>query len=200
MRLENVIRISGAGGRRFECVEVHEIGLRVSDLDHVDQQPAMIRRLLEVEHPVADYQITVPFELLRQAERTKRIFSLVLGSIAGISLLVGGIGIMNIMLATVTERTREIGLRRALGAKRRQVVLQFVVETVLLSVSGGILGLGLGLLIPELVQWAAGMKTIVTFESLVLALGISVALGIVFGLYPARRAAQMDPVEALRHA
>jgi putative ABC transport system permease protein len=200
MRLENVIRISGAGGRRFECVEVHEIGLRVSDLDHVDQQAAMIRRLLEVEHPVADYQITVPFELLRQAERTKRIFSLVLGSIAGISLLVGGIGIMNIMLATVTERTREIGLRRALGAKRRQVVLQFVVETVLLSVSGGILGLGLGLLIPELVQWAAGMKTIVTFESLVLALGISVALGIVFGLYPARRAAQMDPVEALRHA
>ena len=133
-------------------------------------------------------------------ERTKSIFAWVLGSIAGISLLVGGIGIMNIMLATVTERTREIGIRRALGAKRWHVVLQFVVETVLLSVCGGILGLGLGLAIPAIVEWAAGMKNIVTIQSMVLALGISVVVGVVFGLYPARRAARMDPIEALRYA
>jgi putative ABC transport system permease protein len=200
MRLENVARIVGAGGRRYECVEVHEIGLRVQGLERIDQQASMLRRLIAEGHPIVDYEIKVPFEELRTMERTKSVFSWVLGSIAGISLLVGGIGIMNIMLATVTERTREIGIRRALGAKRWHVVLQFVVETVLLSLCGGILGLGLGLAIPAIVEWAAGMKTIVTIQSMVLALGISVVVGIVFGLYPARRAARMDPIEALRHA
>jgi putative ABC transport system permease protein len=199
MRLENVQRITGAGGRRYECVEIHEIGLRVQDLERIDQQAAMLRRLIAEGHPVVDYEIRVPFEELRTMERTKSIFSWVLGSIAGISLLVGGIGIMNIMLATVTERTREIGIRRALGAQRWHVVLQFVVETVVLSVCGGILGLGLGLAIPVIVEWAAGMKTIVTIQSMVLALGISVVVGVVFGLYPARRAARMDPIEALRY-
>jgi putative ABC transport system permease protein len=200
MRLENVARITGGGGRRYECVEVHEIGLRVQGLERIDQQAAMLRRLIAEAHPIVDYEIRVPFEELRTMERTKSIFAWVLGSIAGISLLVGGIGIMNIMLATVTERTREIGIRRALGAKRWHVVLQFVVETVLLSVCGGILGLGLGLAIPAIVEWAAGMKTIVTIQSMVLALGISVVVGVVFGLYPARRAARMDPIEALRYA
>ena len=199
-RLENVIRITGAGGKRYEVVELHQIGLRMRNLEDIDQQAAMLRRLLALEHPKQDFEIVVPYELLTQSEHTKRVFSWVLGSIAGISLLVGGIGIMNIMLATVTERTREIGIRRALGAKRWHVQLQFLVETIALSLSGGVLGLGLGLAIPALVERAAGMKTIVTGQSLLLALGISVVVGIVFGLYPARRAARMDPIEALRYA
>ena len=122
-----------------------------------------------------------------------------LGSIASISLLVGGIGIMNVMLATVTERTREIGIRRALGAKRRHIVTQFLVETVVLSVGGGILGVALGLLIPSLVENFADMRTIVTPSAPLLAFAISAGIGVVFGLYPAWRAAMMDPVEALRH-
>src|SRR5262245_6178364 len=199
-RLENVIRIAGAGGRRYEVVELHQIGLRLRDTSEVEQQAAMLRRLLAMEHKQADYEIDVPYEALNQSEHAKRVFSWVLGSIAGISLLVGGIGIMNIMLATVTERTREIGIRRALGAKRWHVQLQFLVETIVLSLSGGVLGLALGLAIPRVVEELAGMKTIVTGQSLALALGISVVVGIVFGLYPARRAALMDPIEALRYA
>ena len=181
-------------------VELHQIGLRVENLDQIEQQAAMLKRLLAIEHPKVDYEIVVPYELLNQSERTKRVFSWVLGSIAGISLLVGGIGIMNIMLATVTERTREIGIRRALGAKRWHVQLQFLVETIVLSLCGGVLGLGLGLAIPAVVERVAGMKTIVTGQSLMLALGVSVVVGIVFGLYPARRASRMDPIEALRYA
>ena len=122
-----------------------------------------------------------------------------LGSIAAISLLVGGIGIMNIMLATVTERTREIGIRRALGARRRDIITQFLVESVMLSGAGGVFGVALGIAIPLVVTWAAGMKTIITFWSPLLAFSISALVGVVFGLYPALRAAQMDPVEALRH-
>jgi putative ABC transport system permease protein len=200
LRLENIIRIVGAGGRRYEYVELHQIGMRASDTAQIEQQAAMLRRLLALEHPRPDYEVVVPYELLQKSERTKQVFRWVLGSIAGISLLVGGIGIMNIMLATVTERTREIGIRRALGAKRWHVLLQFLVETVVLSASGGCLGLALGLAIPALVEWASDMKTIVTAQSLFLALGISVVVGLVFGLYPARRAAMMDPIEALRYA
>jgi putative ABC transport system permease protein len=141
----------------------------------------------------------VPLELLRQKERTKKIFNIVLGSIAAISLVVGGIGIMNIMLATVTERTREIGIRRALGARRRDIIIQFLVETVILSGAGGILGVAFGILVPLIVTHFAGMKTIVTLWSPVLAFTISALVGVVFGIYPALRAAKMDPVEALRH-
>ncbi|MFA6243665.1 MAG: FtsX-like permease family protein, partial [Candidatus Hydrogenedentales bacterium] len=113
--------------------------------------------------------------------------------------LVGGIGIMNIMLATVTERTREIGIRRALGAKKRDIVLQFVIETVLLSATGGIIGVILGLAIPLVITYFADLKTIVTFWSPILAFSISALVGVIFGIYPAMRAANMDPVEALRH-
>ena len=138
-------------------------------------------------------------ELLNRAEETKRIFNIVLGSIAAISLLVGGIGIMNIMLASVTERTREIGVRRALGAKRGDVTTQFLVETVILSGMGGLIGVVLGLVIPFLVSVFTEMVTIVTIWSPIIAFSISAAVGIVFGIYPATRAAKMDPVEALRH-
>jgi putative ABC transport system permease protein len=123
----------------------------------------------------------------------------VLGSIAAISLLVGGIGIMNIMLATVSERTREIGIRRALGARKRDIITQFLSETLLLTLTGGLLGMILGSLIPSLVTYFGRMPTIITPASLVLAFGVSAAVGITFGLYPAYRAANMDPIESLRH-
>jgi putative ABC transport system permease protein len=144
--------------------------------------------------------IIVPYELLLEAQRTARQFSIILGTIAGISLLVGGIGIMNIMLATVTERTREIGIRRALGAKRRDITQQFLIETVVLSGVGGILGVLLGVTIPQIIiYFIPEQKAIVTAYSVLLAFCISVGIGILFGLYPARRAALMDPIEALRH-
>ncbi|MHC4529115.1 MAG: ABC transporter permease, partial [Planctomycetota bacterium] len=145
------------------------------------------------------YRIVVPLELLLQAARTKRIFNIVLGSIAAISLLVGGIGIMNIMLASVSERTREIGVRRALGAKKRDIIAQFLTETVLLTLMGGFLGITLGVVIPYVVTRFAAMPTVVTAGSLVLAFGISASVGVIFGLYPAWRAANMDPIESLRH-
>jgi putative ABC transport system permease protein len=141
----------------------------------------------------------VPLDLLKRAERTKQIFNVVLGSIAAISLLVGGIGIMNIMLASVTERTREIGIRRALGANRHDIIAQFLIETVILAGTGGLIGVAIGITVPYLVTRFAEMKTIVTFWSPLVAFGISALVGIVFGIYPALRAARMDPVEALRH-
>jgi putative ABC transport system permease protein len=165
----------------------------------VEQSAQSIEAVLDRFHKEKDYQMTVPLELLRRARETERIFNIVLGSIAAISLLVGGIGIMNIMLASITERTREIGIRRALGAKRRDIVTQFLVETVVLSASGGVLGIAFGVGIPFMVTYFAEMKTVVTWWSLVLAFGISAAIGIIFGLYPANRAANMDPIEALRH-
>ena len=174
-----------AGGYSRERVELHEL---VAEIDAV-----------ETSHPKQDYEIIVPLELLRQAEETKRIFNIVLGSIAGISLIVGGIGIMNIMLATVTERTREIGIRRALGARKQQIVTQFLVETILLSVMGCRVGVMLGVALPVAVEHFAEMKTIVTLPSVVLAFLISALVGVVFGVYPARRAADLDPIEALRH-
>ena len=141
----------------------------------------------------------MPLELLKRAERTKQIFNIVLGSIAAISLLVGGIGIMNIMLASVTERTREIGIRRAMGAKRRDIIIQFLVETVMLSGAGGLIGVVLGIAIPYVVTYFSAMVTIVTFWSPLIAFTISALVGVIFGIYPAVRAANMDPVEALRH-
>jgi putative ABC transport system permease protein len=174
--------------------------VQAQDIDQVQPLEPVIRHTLDMEHgDEQDYQVIVPLRLLEQARRTKRIFSITLGAIAAISLLVGGIGIMNISLATVVERTREIGIRRAMGAKRRHIVFQFLVETVLLSLVGGLMGIGLGIVVPHLVERFAGMTTIVTPWSLGLAFGISVATGIVFGIYPAYRAAHMNPIEALRH-
>jgi putative ABC transport system permease protein len=158
-----------------------------------------VRSTLQHYHKEPDFEITVPLELLRQAEQTKRIFNIVLGSIAAISLLVGGIGIMNIMLASVTERTREIGIRRALGATRADIVLQFLTEALLLSLAGGAIGVALGISVPAIVSHFAGLVTIVKMDSLILAFTISVLIGMIFGIYPAFRAAALSPIEALRH-
>ena len=188
-----------SGSREMERVELHQLTLRVKDQEMVEHSARSVAHVLERFHKKKDYDIIVPLELLRRARETKRIFNIVLGSIAAISLLVGGIGIMNIMLASITERTREIGIRRALGAKKHDIVMQFLVETVVLSASGGTLGVIFGVIIPYLVTHFFDMKTLITMWSLGLAFGISAAIGIIFGLYPANRAANMDPIEALRH-
>jgi len=188
-----------SGSFSFERIELHELVVHVKGLEDVLPATRIIRQILKQGHKKEDYQIIVPLKLLEQARRTKRIFSVVLGSIAAISLLVGGIGIMNITLATVMERTREIGIRRAMGAKRRHIVEQFLTETVLLSLLGGILGIVLGILAPYFVSRFAKMATIVTPWSLILAFGISALVGIIFGIYPAYHAANLDPIEALRH-
>ena len=198
-RFGEILMKNSSGSRAAERVELHEATIKVKSQEHVVESSLIIADLLKRFHKKKDYELVVPLELLRQAERTKRIFSVVLGAIAAISLIVGGIGIMNIMLASVTERTREIGIRRALGAKRRDIVLQFLIETVLLSGVGGVMGVALGLAIPFFITYFAEMKTIVTFWSPLIAFSISGLVGVVFGIYPALRAADMDPVEALRH-
>lgn len=198
-RYGEVLSKQRSGSFEAERVELHEVTVKVARSDQVVAVADAIKTLLKRHHKKRDYDVVVPLELLRRAERTKQIFNIVLGSIAAISLLVGGIGIMNIMLATVTERTREIGIRRALGATRRDIVTQFLVEAVLLSGAGGVFGVVLGIAVPLVVTWFAGMKTIITFWSPLIAFTISALVGIAFGLYPAMRAAEMDPVEALRH-
>jgi len=188
-----------SGSRTRELVELHQIIVQVDNSDNVEPTAAAIERMLDRFHKKKDFLVSVPLALLRQAEATKRTFNIVLGSIACISLLVGGIGIMNIMLASVTERTREIGIRRAIGAKRRQIIVQFLIETVVLSTIGGILGIGIGVLIPLIITYFSGMPTVITMASILLPLFISVSIGIIFGLYPAARAANVDPIVALRH-
>jgi len=188
-----------SGSFEREKVELHQIIVQTDETEHVEPTAAGIERMLERFHKKKDYIVSVPLALLKQAEATKRTFNVVLGSIAGISLLVGGIGIMNIMLASVTERTREIGIRRAIGAKRRQIISQFIIETVVLSTIGGLIGLGIGVLIPLVITYFSKMPTVITLESIVLPLFISAGIGIAFGLYPAVRAAKVDPIVALRH-
>jgi putative ABC transport system permease protein len=190
---------SASGSRALERVELHQIIVQVDRLENVESTARGIECMLEKFHKKKDYAVSVPLTLLRQAEATERRSSIVLGSIACISLLVGGIGIMNIMLASVTERTREIGIRRAIGAKRRQIIYQFLVETVVLSTTGGLVGLGMGAVIPSLITYFSGMTTILTWKGIVLPLLISMTIGILFGLYPAIHAAKVDPIIALRH-
>ncbi len=214
-RIGDFIITARTGSFEREKVELSQVTLRIDKIDNVEETAKLVRLTLEDYHRMKDYGITVPRELLKQAETTRLMFIILLGLIAAISLIVGGIGIMNIMLATVTERTREIGIRRALGAKRRDIVRQFLVETVSLSIVGGITGVLAGLGCRPVAAWVRASvparvmeqlpNVIKTMEPIVLpwfvagAFGISVAIGIIFGIYPAMRAAAMDPIEALRH-
>ena len=160
----------------------------------------IVRSLLNISHREAgDFSVIAPAELLAQQQRTQHIFDLVMVAIASISLLVGGIGIMNIMLASILERTREIGIRRALGARQKDVIRQFLVEAVLISLMGGLIGIGFGFGISRLIAWLAGWSTVTTFTSILLAFIFSVSVGLLFGIYPARKAARLDPVEAIRY-
>ncbi|GAC1463208.1 MAG: ABC transporter permease [Isosphaeraceae bacterium] len=197
-RFGEVLISEKQGQLSAEKIELSQITVTVREMKDVKRTATALDSLLKQFHPKKDYSVTVPLELLEKAEATKRIFNLVLGSIAGISLVVGGIGIMNIMLATVSERTREIGIRRALGAKRGDIILQFLVETSVISATGGFIGVILGIIVPPLVSHFSGMPTVVRPESPVLAFVIALGIGLVFGVYPARRAAMMDPVDALR--
>jgi putative ABC transport system permease protein len=160
----------------------------------------VVRSLLNISHRNAgDFSVIAPAELLAQQQRTQHIFDLVMVAIASISLLVGGIGIMNIMLASILERTREIGIRRALGARQKDVIRQFLVEAVLISLLGGLLGIAFGFGMSRIIAWLAGWSTVTTLSSIVLAFAFSVSVGLLFGIYPARKAARLDPVEAIRY-
>jgi putative ABC transport system permease protein len=160
----------------------------------------IVRTLVDRIHGGAgDFDLVVPETLLEQSRRTQRLFSIVMGCIASISLLVGGIGIMNIMLATVLERTREIGVRRAVGARRLDIRNQFIIESFSISALGGVLGISVGLLIARAVAAYAGWPTVVTLASIALSTGVSIAVGLASGIYPAVRAAELDPIDALRY-
>ncbi len=203
------------GGIQGEIVELSQITVSVDHLNHVDETAAIIESLLERYHDKEDWAVVVPKELLRQAKRTRAMFNVLLVVIASISLLVGGIGIMNIMLATVTERTREIGIRRALGARRKDIIQQFLTEALVLTGTGGMLGVLFGLLCGPLFR---GLRTGITMISddllppivytlepriapwsVALSVFISLGVGLIFGVYPARKAANLDPIQALRH-
>jgi putative ABC transport system permease protein len=159
-----------------------------------------VRGILAASHRnVDDYSIVVPAELLAEQQRTKRIFDIVMVALASISLLVGGIGIMNIMLASVLERTPEIGLRRAIGARQTDIIRQFVIETTMIAVAGGTIGLVLGVAMSRIIASFAGWSTIVTGGSLLLAFSVSVLIGLVFGVYPAMKASKLDPVQCLHY-
>jgi putative ABC transport system permease protein len=180
--------------------EIDGIYLKVSNGVDSIETAAVINAILAATHKDAgDYSVTVPAGLLEQKKRTSDIFKVVMICIAGISLLVGGIGIMNIMLATVLERTREIGIRRAIGARQADIVRQFLTEAVMISMFGGLLGILFGVTLAQIIAAAAGWSTVVTFTSIAVAFGVSVGIGLLFGIYPAVQAAKLDPIEAIRY-
>lgn len=212
VRFGERIFIRQSGSRSGEKVDLSQVTMTVdASVDtpegraQVKATGELIKDMLKSVHLKNDWAVTVPLDRLEEAERTQQRFTILLVLIAGISLLVGGIGIMNIMLASVTERTREIGIRRALGAKRRDITLQFLIEAVVQTFIGGLLGVGLGLTIVVVVPWVGQMfwelhlPARVHTLSIVLALAVAFGVGILFGWYPARRAALLDPIEALRH-
>jgi putative ABC transport system permease protein len=206
VRFGELIVIRQGGSRTGERVELHQITLTVGDISQVRNTGDVVRSLLERYHTTKkDWEVSVPLDRLEEAERARDRYNMLLGIIASISLFVGGIGIMNIMLATVTERTREIGIRRALGAKRRDITMQFIIEAMVQTSIGGICGTVLGLLIAWGVPvissavFSSHLPATVDVWSIFLSLGVAVAVGVGFGWYPARRASMLDPIEALRH-
>jgi putative ABC transport system permease protein len=205
VRFGEKVFIRQSGSRSGEQVELSQVTLTVEDMDDVRPASQIVRDILESRHHRSDWTVTVPLDRLKEAEDTKNRMTNLLAAIAGISLMVGGIGIMNIMLATVTERTREIGIRRALGAKRKDITLQFLVEAVVQTNVGGLVGICLGVAlvyaIPFLADYILNKYLPAKIDpfSIFLSLGTAVGVGVVFGLYPALRAAHLDPIEALRH-
>jgi len=180
--------------------EIDGIYMQLNPNANISVVGDVVRSILDASHRnQPDFSLIVPAELLAEQKRTQRIFEMVMVAIASISLLVGGIGIMNIMLASILERTHEIGVRRAVGARKRDVLRQFLIEAVLISFAGGLLGIGCGFGLSRLVAMMAGWSTIVTYNSIFLAFMVSVSVGLIFGIYPAAKAARLDPVEALRH-
>lgn len=185
--------------KRFES-ELDEIVVALKNLDALKASSVFISQVLSNTHGKADdFSIIVPKELLEQNQKTQRIFNIVMSCIAGISLLVGGIGIMNIMLANILERTREIGVRRAIGARRRDIWKQFLIEALSISLLGGLIGVFFGFAVSRAVAFYAEWSTVVTSSSIAMSFGVSAAVGLIFGIYPAIRASKLDPVEALRY-
>ncbi|MFN4812174.1 MAG: ABC transporter permease [Bacteroidota bacterium] len=184
-------------------VSIHQIDrlvIKMADTEKLEKSSEIISRLLQRRHfTVTDFEITVPILLLKQQQRTKDIFNLVLGAIAGISLLVGGIGIMNIMLASVLERIKEIGIRLSIGATKKDIVQQFVFESVLISLVGGIAGIVLGVILSKIVAVVADIPTIISIWSIIISFGVSALTGLIFGITPAKNAANQDPIKSLRH-
>jgi putative ABC transport system permease protein len=180
--------------------QIDKLVVQVAETELLNPVAEIISRVLERRHyDVVDYEITIPELLLKQQQRTNQIFNFVLGAIAGISLLVGGIGIMNIMLASVLERIKEIGLRLSLGAKKKDIVTQFLFEAVMISISGGLIGIMLGVILAVLVSKFAQIPTIITFTSVLLSFGVAATVGLIFGITPAKRAASQDPITSLRY-
>ncbi|MCH7791723.1 MAG: ABC transporter permease [Planctomycetes bacterium] len=190
-----------SGSTDAQEVQVSEVYVKVADREQVLIDAARLRRLMDVRHPgLTDIELIVPFELLQAAKNRARTGRVVSAAIAGVSLLVGGIGIMNIMLASVTERTREIGIRRALGATRKHIIWQFLIETSVLSSIGGVIGVGLGIGVSVAMEKGiADLPTVITGWSIVVALVVATLTGLIAGMYPARKAAMQDPIVALRH-
>jgi len=180
--------------------QLDRIVVQVTETEQLQPTTEILSRMLTRRHTgVKDFEITVPELLLKQQQRTKDIFNIVLGAIASISLIVGGIGIMNIMFASVMERIKEIGTRMAIGAKKMDIVVQFLSEAVLISVSGGFIGVFFGVIMAKLIEQLAGIMTIVSFFSVFIAFGVSAAVGVIFGYSPAKRASEKDPIESLRY-
>ena len=179
--------------------QLDKIIVQVNETEKLSETADIIRRMLVRRHnQLFDFEVTIPELLLKQQQRTKGIFNIVLGVIAGISLIVGGIGIMNIMLASVMERIREIGVRQAIGASRKDIIVQFLSESIIISVSGGIIGIVLGVIFSKIISGAFEIKTIISAFSIFISFGVSVFVGVVFGYVPAKRAAEQDPVNSLR--
>jgi len=180
--------------------QLDRIVVQVTETEQINPTTEILSRMLIRRHTnVKDFEITVPELLLKQQQRTKDIFNIVLGAIASISLIVGGIGIMNIMFASVMERIKEIGTRMAIGAKKMDIVVQFLAEAVLISVTGGFIGIFLGVIMAKLIEQIAGITTIISFFSVFIAFGVSAAVGVIFGYSPAKRASEKDPIESLRY-
>jgi putative ABC transport system permease protein len=196
----NSVLFRVADSQNFFKDEIDGIYLKLVSAQESSVKASLARSVLNSSHGgTADFAIIVPAELLAERRKTEQLFNTVMVAIASISLLVGGIGIMNIMLAAILERTREIGVRRAVGAKQGDIVRQFVIEAVIISFAGGILGIVLGFAMSELIAWFAGWSTVVTATSVLLAFLVSISVGLIFGTYPALKAARLDPVEAIRY-